>query len=95
MRSARRQEEGERVVEAAGALPRQPARGIELVGGNVRRWVDRGEQRLDRELRRVSVQARDYAEGRLAAQGNPDHLTDVYGIAQVVRNGVAEQAIAT
>ena len=43
MRGARREEEGEGVVEAAGALPRQPARGVELVGRNPRRWVDSGE----------------------------------------------------
>ena len=54
MRGAWRQEEGESVVEAAGILPRQPACGIELVGRNLRRWVDRGEQRLDRERRRVT-----------------------------------------
>jgi hypothetical protein len=95
MRSAGRQKEGESVVEATGALPCQPARGIELVGRNLCWWVNRAEQRLDRERRRVTMQARDHAEGGLAAQGNPNHLTHVNGIAHVVRYGVAEQAIAT
>ena len=95
MRGAWRQEEGERAVETACILPCQPARGIELLGRNLRRWVHRGQQRLDRERRRVTVQARDHAEGGLAAQGNPNRLTHPNGILQVVGYGVAEQAIAT
>ena len=95
MRGARRQEEGEGVVEAAGALPRQPARGIELVGRNPRRWVDSGQQRLDGERRCVAVQARDHAEGGLAAQRHPNHLTHINEIAHVGRYAVAEQAIPT